>query len=1676
MKPILRRLASFAATAAAIVATALAPSRAAAQVTPISNMWLTGTGSLSQKVVSGNTISGVFSTVTGGFLVLNTGGTLSLSAGTITGSAGIIPISLVSGAGGGSVTGMTLALGGALTGSLTNTASVPALTLTLSTFPAASISGTLTNGQLITPTISVGGTTITLGTGATTLNSLSLSSLTVSGAMTFSGVKTPVASTSYVLQINTVSGAISTTTASSGGGAGTVTQVTGTTGRVTVTNTTSTPVVTLPTTLTLSDTTLYPGTISGPTLLTGSMDFSPATLSFARTISAVTATASSGSSVLSVSTTTGLFIGMTVSTSSTGIPIGTTISAIGTGTVSLTSPATYSISGSTTSFSGGTLINPFVLVAATTSLSSLQNIIGGNPALNSASTASSNFGGYLQIGSLSNSSAYGYPGYTQQGYLVGTGMNQLPGGFTGPVDTISSWWRRFYGVITTSNSQLPVIHFGDSFGVQVWDRVDPQIQAAIGFAGIGGYDVSVSYSGTATTSTVGWTFNPAGTIETLTATNDAVQYYVSGGSNGMADAIRIFYAQKANGGTFKVQTASASPPAYTFGAFGDEAGYTAVSSSGSPTTAVITLTKSAGYAWKVQLVQTVSRSGGTTINFRPAFYSSSQSGLQTYNLSVGGISLSDSNTISTSYLTPFLASFAGGAPALITYHMSESNTFIGSALDTMKTLWSTSVSSTSWLIMGNPPNGTPGGAENNNPTTAQEVQNGYLSSFAQRNAQSGFQYYDIYGFMRNWLYLDAVQMGGDGTHISNTAFDLVATKLIRDMGITGLNTGIYPGGGTAPSTIGPAMPQSVYGPMVTVTGTTAFTLNPLGSYSPNYFTAQLATDHDQNYNHDGLLFRLRNYVTFTSPTDSTSVLTLTSSGGAQFGPAGSSIYIAPTALAGFTRGIVLDQSGYSGPSSVSGSPVIGFTLGNNDTGFWLGRGGSGAAFINTYNAGANAGYFALNVANASGTLSSVLTATSGGVLFPSQVTITSLTMPMTLAGLLTVTSSTQALAITGTVSMTGTVSVINGASSFIINKPAGSGATSNVSIDSDNNRILLYRGNGDNGAWIDRGSTYGNGVLGIVSASQSSTVQGNIVLAAGSTSGAITRAFEVAWDSATLATPLKINGSLSVSSTLSVSGAATHASTLFIAGASTFASVFGTSISNSGTLSTSGATTLGSTLVVGGLTTLNSGTLAGTFSLTGPINLTGLASSGNTGYLVVNTTSGALSYTTSGPAASNAIALLITGSASPAANSASLSVPSGFVWTVSATSPVTLSMGTGLNTFAGGLSSSGVLNVTNATASTGTTSGAGIIAGGLGVQGALYGTTATFTGTMSAASASFTAATFAAGLTGSFSSFAALNTSSNYTLTTSSPRRVLFTGLVPATTHTISVDATTQQIGAEWRLVNTGTVSVTLKGNGGGLLGTAYTNSITLATLNSVTTTSGSYTVQRIPLLDSSGRLAPGNGTFLGPKYLDLNNGYIASGFTVSGSVELGSNNLTSSGTIAVNTLTASSLTASSYLFSPTITTSSLTTTGSVNLTGGTLTISSLPTSGATDFVGMINPGSQVVELSVVDAASLLGLPSSRTVKQDIVTMNGSDATATLSKIEVVRYKYTAASGQDATKPHIGFIAEDVANVFPEGGNTVGPKSKLVPSVSDRDLLALLFAVVQEQQREIEKLKAAASK
>jgi hypothetical protein len=172
-------------------------------------------------------------------------------------------------------------------------------------------------------------------------------------------------------------------------------------------------------------------------------------------------------------------------------------------------------------------------------------------------------------------------------------------------------------------------------------------------------------------------------------------------------------------------------------------------------------------------------------------------------------------------------------------------------------------------------------------------------------------------------------------------------------------------------------------------------------------------------------------------------------------------------------------------------------------------------------------------------------------------------------------------------------------------------------------------------------------------------------------------------------------------------------------------------------------------------------------------------------------------------------------------------------------------------------------------------------------------------------------------------------------------------------------------------------------------------------------------------------------------------------GITSGGTVDAGS--FTTSGAVAAATLSGSST-----LF-----------------VGSTVTFSTLNNTGANDFLGYGN-GGEVVELTAVDAASILGLPSSITVKEGVSALDVGEAANTLSKLEVVRYTYTRASGQDTTRKHVGFIAEAVVKVFPEGGATVGPKTKLVPSVSDRDLLGLTVATVQGLQKQVDRLKASA--
>jgi hypothetical protein len=84
---------------------------------------------------------------------------------------------------------------------------------------------------------------------------------------------------------------------------------------------------------------------------------------------------------------------------------------------------------------------------------------------------------------------------------------------------------------------------------------------------------------------------------------------------------------------------------------------------------------------------------------------------------------------------------------------------------------------------------------------------------------------------------------------------------------------------------------------------------------------------------------------------------------------------------------------------------------------------------------------------------------------------------------------------------------------------------------------------------------------------------------------------------------------------------------------------------------------------------------------------------------------------------------------------------------------------------------------------------------------------------------------------------------------------------------------------------------------------------------------------------------------------------------------------------------------------------------------------------------------------------------SSRSLKQDIETLDADQAFAAFKELTPVTYAYRA----DPTEHHAGFIAEDVPDLVASGDRT---------GLAPMDVVAVLTKVVQEQQKNIDKLEA----
>lgn len=101
------------------------------------------------------------------------------------------------------------------------------------------------------------------------------------------------------------------------------------------------------------------------------------------------------------------------------------------------------------------------------------------------------------------------------------------------------------------------------------------------------------------------------------------------------------------------------------------------------------------------------------------------------------------------------------------------------------------------------------------------------------------------------------------------------------------------------------------------------------------------------------------------------------------------------------------------------------------------------------------------------------------------------------------------------------------------------------------------------------------------------------------------------------------------------------------------------------------------------------------------------------------------------------------------------------------------------------------------------------------------------------------------------------------------------------------------------------------------------------------------------------------------------------------------------------------------------------------------------------------------------DSSGNISSSSDERLKTDIQPFN--TGLAALSKINPIKYKWNSISGMEMQHDYVGFSAQNVQSVLPEG---VGMNSKGYLSLQERAIIATLVNSVKELQTEIKQLKA----
>jgi len=378
---------------------------------------------------------------------------------------------------------------------------------------------------------------------------------------------------------------------------------------------------------------------------------------------------------------------------------------------------------------------------------------------------------------------------------------------------------------------------------------------------------------------------------------------------------------------------------------------------------------------------------------------------------------------------------------------------------------------------------------------------------------------------------------------------------------------------------------------------------------------------------------------------------------------------------------------------------------------------------------------------------------------------------------------------------------------------------------------------------------------------------------------------------------------------------------------------------------------------------------------------------------------------------------------------------------------------------AGAITTAGFSRVTNATASTSTTTGAFVVTGGVGIGGALYGTSATFSSSVTAQGAK---SQFIADGGASAGAGISLNTQLS-----GSDRRNWYIGTEENVSGDFAIKCSTAAGGSG----NAGTTRLAILNSGNVGIGT--TNPSTILTIYN--NRLASFTTQTINNLYLQSQTYDGSGyntIDFGSTSYAKPLGRIALGlFSDGSSMSFGTSNSYSTGI----TNTALTITSGGNVLIGR-TTSGLNNTEGVTISGGSLQPESTGyviygnrTTSDGLFMGIRRNNVDVGSITVTTATTSFNITSDYRLKQDLKQFSGLEL---ISKIKTYDYQWKL----DKSRMY-GVIAHELEEVLPYAvfgkKDEINENGDVKPQAVDYSkLVPLLINAMQEQQAQIEELKS----